>query len=88
VVRSLAAAVDEIAARGAKGVYVDGGRTIQSFLQAGPIDEITITTAPVIIGDGIPLFGHLHADITLSLQSVEASGGYLSARYDVVRDMT
>jgi dihydrofolate reductase len=66
-------------------VYVDGGFTIQSFMKADLIDELTITTAPVIIGGGIPLFGSLPADVTLSLQAVEASGGYLSARYDVVR---
>jgi dihydrofolate reductase len=85
VVRSLAEAVDEVNSRGAKGVYVDGGFTIQSFMKADLIDELTITTAPVIIGGGIPLFGSLPADVTLSLQAVEASGGYLSARYDVVR---
>lgn len=85
IVRSLDEAVAEVNSRGAKGVYVDGGVTVQSFLRAGLIDEITITLAPVIIGGGIPLFGELGHDVTLSLQAVEASGGYLSARYDVVR---
>ena len=66
-------------------MYVDGGLTVQSFMRADLIDEITITTAPVVIGGGIPLFGRLDNDVKLSLQSVEATGGYLSARYDIVR---
>ena len=41
-------------ARGANGVYVDGGLTVQSFMRADLIDEITITRAPVVIGEGFP----------------------------------
>jgi dihydrofolate reductase len=44
---------------GSRSVYVDGGKTIQSFLQAGLIDELTLTTVPVLIGSGLPLFGAL-----------------------------
>jgi len=50
---------------GAKHIYVDGGQTIQRFLRAGLIDEITITTVPVLIGKGIPLFDGLSEDINL-----------------------
>ena len=42
---------------GFHNLYIDGGQTIQSFLQANLIDELTITTVPVLLGDGIPLFG-------------------------------
>lgn len=42
---------------GARGVYVDGGQVIQSFLRAGLIDEMTITQVPVLLGAGRPLFG-------------------------------
>jgi riboflavin biosynthesis pyrimidine reductase len=34
---------------------------IQVFLTAGLVDEITIGIAPVLIGNGIPLFGELPA---------------------------
>ena len=44
---------------GFHSLYIDGGQTIQSFLQANLIDELTITTVPVLLGDGIPLFGKL-----------------------------
>jgi dihydrofolate reductase len=42
--------------KGFNNLYIDGGKTIQSFLNEGLIDEITITKIPVILGDGIPLF--------------------------------
>jgi dihydrofolate reductase len=51
--------------RGIRHVYVDGGITIQRFLAAGLIDRIIITRVPVLIGEGIPLFGALPRDIPL-----------------------
>ena len=47
---------------GTKRLYVDGGRVIQSFLRDGLLDEITLTRLPVLLGQGIPLFGPLEAD--------------------------
>ncbi len=40
-------------------LHVDGGRTIQGFLAAGLLAEITITVIPVLLGAGRPLFGTL-----------------------------
>jgi len=40
-------------------LYIDGGRTIQSFLNEDLIDEMTITIIPYLLGDGIPLFSNL-----------------------------
>lgn len=45
--------------RGFHNLYIDGGKTIQGFLKADLIDELTITTIPVLLGDGIPLFKEL-----------------------------
>jgi len=50
---------------GSKGIYVDGGRAIQSFIRSGLLTEITITSIPILIGDGIPLFGSIYKDIHL-----------------------
>lgn len=55
--------VQELAEEGYHNLYVDGGKTIQGFLNAGLIDEMTITTIPVLIGSGIPLFGSTDHDI-------------------------
>jgi dihydrofolate reductase len=46
-------------------VYVDGGITVQRFLEAGLIQRLIITRVPVLIGSGIPLFGALQRDISL-----------------------
>lgn len=57
--------VSRLAARGIKNIYVDGGITIQRFLRAGLVDRLIITRVPVLIGEGIPLFGSLPHDIPL-----------------------
>ena len=44
---------------GFHNLYIDGGATIQSFLQEDLIDEMIITTIPVLLGGGAPLFGDL-----------------------------
>ena len=57
--------VSQLAASGARHLYVDGGITIQGFLRAGLVQRLVITRVPVLIGDGIPLFGTLPHDIRL-----------------------
>jgi dihydrofolate reductase len=57
--------VAQLAASGAHHLYIDGGITIQRFLSAGLIDRLIVTRVPVLIGDGIPLFGALLRDIRL-----------------------
>jgi dihydrofolate reductase len=54
-----------LAASGARHLYVDGGLTIQGFLRAGLIQRLVITRVPVLIGEGIPLFGSLPHDVRL-----------------------
>jgi dihydrofolate reductase len=57
--------VSQLAASGAHHLYVDGGITIQRFLCAGLIQRLIITRVPVLIGEGIPLFGALPRDVRL-----------------------
>ncbi len=57
--------VSRLAESGAHHLYVDGGVTIQEFLRAGLVDRLVITRVPVLIGDGIPLFGSLPHDVRL-----------------------
>jgi len=57
--------VSQLDARGIRHAYVDGGITIQRFLQAGLIQRLIITRVPVLIGTGIPLFGAIQRDIVL-----------------------
>jgi dihydrofolate reductase len=57
--------VSQLATRGIGHIYVDGGITIQRFLEAGLIHRLIITRVPVLIGSGIPLFGAVPRDIPL-----------------------
>jgi dihydrofolate reductase len=73
--------------RGAKKIYVDGGRTIQSFLAAGLIDDITITVIPILLGSGRTLFGPLQTDIRLAHEGTKAfEFGFVQHQYRVIRD--
>jgi len=45
--------------KGYNRLYIDGGRTIQNFLKEDLIDELIITTIPVLLGGGFPLFSDL-----------------------------
>lgn len=51
--------LNQIHEKGFYRLYIDGGKTIQSFLKEDLIDEITITVIPCLLGGGIPLFTEL-----------------------------
>jgi len=79
------ALVQQLAAKGARHLYIDGGKTIQGFLRAGLIDEMTITSIPILIGEGIPLFGALERDIKLQHLATRAyASGFVQSKYSVV----
>jgi dihydrofolate reductase len=73
----------QLAARKFRHIYLDGGITVQRFLQAGLADRIIITRIPVLIGDGIPLFGAVHGDIQLEHIATRSSGGAVQSEYHV-----
>jgi dihydrofolate reductase len=79
--------VEQLAASGARSIYVDGGQTIQAFLAAGLIDEMTITVIPVLIGGGLPLFGALPNDIHCELVAVRSfANGLVQSKYHVKKN--
>jgi dihydrofolate reductase len=76
--------VSMLASEGMQHLYIDGGVTIQRFLQAGLIHEITITHIPVLLGAGIPLFGSLGSEVPLRLLAATSSdNGFVQLRYEV-----
>jgi dihydrofolate reductase len=85
---SVSASVEEALAEGAqrgwRRAYVDGGATIRSFLRAGAIPDMVVTRIPVLLGEGIPLFGPLDADIRLRHRSTRSfPSGLVQSRYEV-----
>jgi dihydrofolate reductase len=77
--------VAKLAASGAHHLYVDGGITVRRFLQAGLVDRITITRVPVLIGDGIPLFGVLTGDVRLRhVATQQYKSGLVKSEYEVL----
>jgi dihydrofolate reductase len=77
--------VSRLEARGIGHVYVDGGITIQRFLDAGLIQRLIITRVPVLIGAGIPLFGITNRDIPLKhVATRQYASGLVQSEYEVV----
>jgi dihydrofolate reductase len=77
--------VSRLAATGARHLYVDGGITIQRFLRAGLVDRLVITRVPVLIGEGIPLFGALPHDVRLRhVATRHFPSGLVQSEYHVV----
>jgi dihydrofolate reductase len=74
-----------LAASGAEHVYVDGGITVQEFLRAGQVHDLTITRVPVVIGEGIPLFGRVAKDIKLRhVGTRQYNSGMVTSEYEVI----
>lgn len=74
----------DLAQRGFEHAYIDGGRTVQTFMAAGLIDEVTLTTVPSVIGQGISVFG---ADSDIRLELVSSSfdpNGFVQNKYRVL----
>ncbi len=77
--------VDQLAGKGYNHLYVDGGKTIQGFLRAGFIQKLTITRIPVLIGEGIPLFGRVEKDVRLEHLSTKTyQNGFVKSRYRII----
>ena len=67
--------------------YVDGGQIIQAFIREGLIEDLAITLVPILIGQGIPLFGEIADDIDMQLISSTAfPSGLIHHRYRIAKN--
>jgi dihydrofolate reductase len=56
---SVSELLEHIRKKGHRKLYIDGGNLIQSFLKKDLIDEMIISSIPILLGEGFPLFGKL-----------------------------
>jgi dihydrofolate reductase len=62
--------------------YIDGGKVVQSFIRLGLVEDIVLTTIPILIGDGLRLFGEVEGDIDLELiASKSFNSGLVQSHY-------
>jgi dihydrofolate reductase len=73
-------------AAGDQHVAISGGAdVIRQALRAGLVDELVLSTAPVLLGGGKPLFEGFDRDVDLRIGKVYQSPYAVHARYEVVR---
>ena len=79
--RELCARLSE---QGVRRAYVDGGAVIQQFLSAGLVTDLTVSFVPVLLGDGVRLFGITGGDILLELERSQSfPSGLVQVEYRV-----
>lgn len=77
--------ITELQTSGSQHIYLDGGKTIQAFLNAGLVNDLILTRIPILIGSGIPLFGKLEQDIKLQhLSSKSYENGLVQSHYKII----
>lgn len=64
---SLTEVLAKIHEKGYEKLYIDGGTTISSFLKEDLIDEMILTTIPILLGGGSSLFGELPNKLNFEL---------------------
>ena len=71
---------------GFSNIYIDGGKVIQSFLKEDLVDELIISQVPLLIGSGIPLFGHVDTDLLFNhIRTEVQSNGLVRSYYERAR---
>ena len=68
--------------------FVGGGAVSSECLRLGLVDEVRYSIVPILIGEGIPFFGSLDADVPLHLMESKAyASGMVALRYAVQVDL-
>ncbi|KAB7665891.1 dihydrofolate reductase family protein [Bacillus sp. B1-b2] len=74
--------VDSLKEQSGKKIWiVGGGELLHTFIQDNLIDEIIITVAPTILGDGIPLFKKGQHTLNLELVGTKTFNQFVELHY-------
>lgn len=77
---------NELMDKKGKNIWLLGGsELISHFVKEKLIDEIIVTIAPVLLGDGIRLFKHNDFQTHLSLNSINRFNQFVELRYSVLK---
>jgi dihydrofolate reductase len=73
------------AAAGERDVAIAGGASaVQQYVRAGVVDELQVHVAPLLLGDGVPLFGSLGVEpLRLEATRVAASPAATHLRFSL-----
>jgi len=75
-----------LSGHGISNIYIDGGKVIQDFLKEDLVDELIIAKAPILIGNGIPLFGYLDIDLQFRhIKTQVQTNGLVRSYYERIR---
>ncbi len=68
-----------------KHVWIDGGITVSRFLEAGLVDDITVSIIAMVLGSGIPLFNTMNQEQKCHLVSTQSyPSGLVQLKYEVL----
>lgn len=77
---------DRLHKDGIEHIWVDGGTTLSQFLSLQLVDTMIISTIPVILGEGIPLFNLVDKEISCRLISAQHyPSGLVQTKYEIIR---
>lgn len=76
--------VEHLRRQGLTNIYIDGGKVIQQFLAAGLVTDLILSRIPILLGQGIPLFGPLPEDIVLAhVKTQSYATGLVQSHYRI-----
>lgn len=82
--RDVCALVAELKQRAGKGIWICGGAgVIRPLLQRRMADRLHISVIPIILGDGISLFGGLEQELPLRFVSSQSYNGITDLVYEI-----
>lgn len=81
--------VSRLRERSEKRIWlVGGGRLLHTLLEAGLVDEMILTVAPVVLGKGTPLFYETKEETAFVLTDMERFGQFAQLHYTVNQKCT
>ena len=82
---SVSELIEMLTLQNSNHIYIDGGKVVQSFIKEGVVTDMTITTIPILLGEGIKLFGALSEEKHLKLISAKGyENGFVQSKYEVL----